>query len=94
MSFFEKLYEGKYAPIEEETPNTDEFKKQWDIMSNAEVELRKTFTQEQTELFEVHRQAQLEIENMLHVQAFAQGFRIGAEFKQDLKDIDHLPEEK
>lgn len=94
MSFFQKLYEGKYAPIHEETPDTAEFKEQWDIMSVAEEELRKTLTQEQTKLFETHQQAQIEIENMLHVQTFEQGFYVGVEFQKDFKETDHLPEEE
>lgn len=94
MSFFQKLYEGKYAPIQEETPDTVEFKKQRDIMNHAEEELRKTLTLEQTKLFETHQQAQVEIEDMLHVQTFEQGFYIGVEFQKDFKGTDHLPEEE
>ena len=94
MSFFEKLYEGKYAPIQEDTPDTTEFKEQWDIMSNAEEALRKTLTEEQMTLFETHQQAQIEIENMLHVQTFEKGFCIGAEFLKDLKRIGHLPDKE
>lgn len=92
MSFFQKLYDGEYAPTNEETPNTAEYKEQWDIMSNAEVELRKTLTQEQLELFEKHQQAQVEIESMLHVHAFKQGFCVGVEFQKEFKKSDYLPE--
>lgn len=94
MSFFEKLYEGSYAPIQDETPDTAEFKEQWDIMSNAEEELRKTLTEEQVKLFETHQKAQIEIENMLHVQTFEKGFCIGAEFLKDLKRVGHLPKKE
>lgn len=94
MSFFQKLYEGKYATIHEQTPDTAEFKKQWDIMSAADEELRKTLTQEQIKLFETHQQAQIEIENILHVQTFEQGFYIGVEFQKDFKETDHLPDEE
>lgn len=94
MNFFQKLYEGKYAPIHEKTPDTAEFKEQWEIMGNAEDELRKTLTQEQLKLFEAHQQAQIEIENILHVQTFEQGFYVGAEFQRDFKGMDHLQEEE
>lgn len=94
MSFFEKLYDGKYAPVQDETPDTAEFKEQWDIMSKAEEELRKMLTEEQRILFETHQQAQIEIENMLHVQTFEKGFCIGAEFLKDLKRVGHLPEKE
>ena len=92
MSFFEKLYEGAYAPIQDETPDTAEFKEQWEIMSNAEDELRKTLTKEQLELFEKHQQAQVEIESMLHVQAFKQGFCVGVEFQKEFRKNDYLQE--
>ena len=94
MNFFKKLYEGNYAPIQDETPDTAEFKEQWEIMSKAEEKLRNTFTEEQIKLFEEHQKAQLEIENMLHIQTFEKGFCIGAEFQRDFKGIDHLPEEE
>lgn len=94
MSFFEKLYEGAYAPIQDETPDTAEFKEQWEIMSKAEDELRKMLNEEQIKLFETHQKAQIEIENMLHVQTFEKGFCIGAEFLKDLKRIGHLPEKE
>ena len=63
-------------------------------MGNAEEALRKTLTQEQLKLFETHQQAQIDIENILHVQTFEQGFYVGAEFQRDFKGIDHLPEEE
>ena len=94
MNFFKKLYEGKYAPIHEETPDTTEYREKWEIMGNAEEALRKTLTQEQLKLFETHQQAQIDIENILHVQTFEQGFYVGAEFQRDFKGIDHLPEEE
>ena len=90
MSFFQKLYEGEYAPINKETPETAEYKEQWELMSHAEQELRQLLNEEQRKLFEAYQQAQLKIENMLHIQAFEQGFYIGAEFKKDYKGIDHL----
>lgn len=92
MSFFQKLYDGEYAPTNEETPDTAEFKEQWEIMSKAEDELRKTLTKEQLELFEKHQQAQVEIESMLHVQAFKQGFCVGVEFQKEFRKSDYLPE--
>lgn len=92
MSFFQKLYDGEYAPSNEETPDTAEFKEQWVIMSNAEDELRKTFSQEQLELFEKHQRAQVEIESMLHVHAFKQGFCVGVEFQKEFRKSDYLPE--
>lgn len=92
MSFFQKLYDGEYAPTNEETPDTAEFKEQWEIMSKADDELRKTLTKEQLELFEKHQQAQVEIESMLHVHAFKQGFCVGVEFQKEFKKSDYLPE--
>jgi len=94
MSFFQKLYEGMYAPINEEMPDNDEFKEQWNIMSDAEDALRKSFNEEQLILFETHQKAQIEIENMLHVQRFEQGFRVGVEFQKDYGEEDHLLSEE
>ena len=84
MSFFQKLYEGMYAPIDEEKPDSDEFKEQWTILSDAEDELRKSFDEEQLKLFE----------SMLHVQIFEQGFRVGVEFQKDYGEEDHLLSEE
>lgn len=92
MSFFQKLYDGEYAPSNEETPDTDEYKEQWEIMSNAEDKLRKSFTKVQLELFEKHQRAQVEIESMLHVHAFKQGFCVGVEFQKEFRKSDYLPE--
>lgn len=94
MSFFQKLYEGMYAPIDEEKPDSDEFKEQWTILSDAEDELRKSFDEEQLKLFERHQKAQIEIESMLHVQIFEQGFRVGVEFQKDYGEEDHLLSEE
>ena len=66
----------------------------WTAQRRTEEELRKTLTLEQTKLFETHQQAQVEIEDMLHVQTFEQGFYIGVEFQKDFKGTDHLPEEE
>lgn len=92
MSFFQKLYDGEYAPTNESTPNTAEFKKQWRRMSEAEDGLRKMLTKEQLRLFETYRTAQVEIESMLHVQSFKQGFCVGIEFQKEFIGNDHLPE--
>ena len=54
----------------------------------------KTFTdkEKQLELFEKHQQAQVEIESMLHVHAFKQGFCVGVEFQKEFRKNDYLQE--
>lgn len=93
MSFFQKLYEGEYAPMGEEMPKTAEFKACWQCMSDAEEALQKLLTKEQLKVFAKYQQAQLEVEKMLQVHTFEKGFYIGAEFQRDYKRIDHLPEQ-
>ncbi len=94
MSFFQKLYEGGYAPINAVTPDTEEYKSNHRIMVEAGEKLRKTLTQEQTELFDLHQKAEIACEELLHVQTFQQGFCIGVEFQKEFKETDHLPEEE
>ncbi len=93
MSFFQKLYEGEYAPMSEKMPDTAEFKACWECMSCAEEEFQKALTKEQLKLFAEYQKTQLEIERLLQVHVFEKGFYIGAEFQRDYKEIDHLLEE-
>ena len=94
MNFFKKLYEGNYAPVHERTPDTAEFRKVWEQRSIVEDTFRKTLTEEQKKMFDDYQQANIDVENILHVQTFEQGFYIGAEFQKDFKGSDHLPVEE
>lgn len=91
MSFFQKLYEGKYAPIHEQVLSTKECKENQKVLREREKELRSTLTEEQRKLFDAYKEANLECEYDQQLQTFRQGFEIGVEFYKDYR-TDHLPE--
>ena len=90
MSFFQKLYEGKYAPIHEEVIHTEEYKELRKEMVEKEKAFRGTLSEEQMKLFERYQETQLECDYHHHLQSFRQGFEIGVEFHKEYRK-DDLP---
>lgn len=90
MDFIEKLYNGEYRPMDEETPDNEEFHNAMSVIQETSEALCATFTDFQKELWEKHDAAQLIVEDQLHVQAFRQGFLIGMELVEDEEIRDRL----
>lgn len=91
MDFIEKLYNGEYRPMDEETPDNKEFNDAMTTITETSEALCATFSDIQKELWEKHDAAQLVVEDQLHVQCFRQGFLIAMELMNDSAIRDRLP---
>lgn len=93
MRFFERLYNGEIAPANEGTPDNEIFKEASHIENEAAETLVASFTDTQKELWKKIEDAQIEMEDQLHIQAFQQGFMIGVEMMQEMY-ADRLQKQK
>lgn len=94
MGFFEKLYNGAICPAGEGTPTNEVFREAMNVTHETSKALDATFSETQKELWEKHEQAQIEIEDQLHIQCFRQGFLVGVEMMHEIYGKDCLQDSK
>lgn len=87
MCLFIKLFNGNLCPISKINPDTEEYQKINDKLSNMEESLDAEMTEKQKKLFEAYIETRNESELMLQEEVFMHGFTLGLEIQREMQKV-------
>ena len=78
MNVLQQLYDGKFAPCDKLVRKGSELEKIQTALDKSEIKLYKTLSKSQRKLFERYKNCDIESITLMELDAFKEGFRLGA----------------
>ena len=78
MNVLQQLYYGKFAPCDKLVRKGSELDKIQNSLNKSEMKLYKTLSKSQRKLFERYKNCDTESISLIELDAFKEGFRLGA----------------
>ena len=78
MNVLQQLYDGKFAPCDKLVRKGSELEIIQTALDKSEIKLYKTLSKSQRKLFERYKNCDIESISLMELDAFKEGFRLGA----------------
>lgn len=89
MNVLEQLYNGEVAPCDKAVRKGSELDKIQTSLTKSEVKFYKTLSKSQKKLFERYKNCDIESITLIELEAFKEGFRLGARVMLEILDESH-----
>lgn len=89
MFIFEKLYKGELCPIENSVPHTYEYRQAAHTLSELSKKLEDALDAEQQKIYESYQNARADVDTMIQIGAFRQGFKLGVSLAKEFTKMDN-----
>lgn len=86
MSVLKQLYDGKFAPCDKLVRKDSALDKIQNALNKSELKLYKTLSKSQKKLFERYKNCDIESITLIELDAFKEGFRLGAKLMLEIYD--------